>query len=154
MDIPQIFIPKDSSKKLEQLLDEPEHQTNEIVPCGGYDKKVSSSKLEIDKLNKAYDCVGVNGLLFDAIGKRIGNYESKDRLTTSDRYTWFWGLKFNAKKGGIAVLFPWCQNWSKPDGLQLDRPIETYIKGEVSMKEVGTVIESLYQEFQKLRYKP
>jgi len=152
MDMPQIFIPKNSSKVLERLLDELKYQTNESVLCKGYDKKVSPPNLLIGKLNKAYDCVTSDMLLFDAIGKRIGNYESVDRPTTSDGYTWFWRLKFNSKEGGIAVLFPWCQNRGKLSGLALDRSIEVYIKGKVGMEEVETIIKNLYQEFQKLEY--
>lgn len=153
MNIPKSFRPTDSSKKLEQLLEGPKDKTNKIVLLGGYDKKIASSKLKINKLNKAYRGIVTNGLLLETIGKKIENYESKDRPTTSDGYTWFWRLKFNAQKGGIAVLFPWCQDWSKPKGLQVDRPIEIYIKGKVNMKEIGTVVENLYQEFQKLGYK-
>lgn len=110
MDIPESFKPKNSSEKLEQLLDCPKDRTDKIVLLGGYDKRVFPSKSKLDKLNKAYEGVVTNGILLDAIGKKIENYESKDRPTTADGYTWFWRLKFNANKGGIAVLFPWCQD--------------------------------------------
>jgi len=152
MRLPQTFISKASSEKLEQILDEFGQQIDETVSCEGYDKRVFPSKRGINNLNKAYDCVRTDGLIFDMIGKRIGNYESVDRPTTSDRYTWFWRLKFNSKEGGIAVLFPWCQNRDKLSGLALDRSIEVHIKGKVGMEEVETIIKNLYQEFQKLGY--
>ncbi|MFH0949301.1 MAG: hypothetical protein V1802_02330 [Candidatus Aenigmatarchaeota archaeon] len=111
----------------------------------GYERQLFPEKL--DELNKVYDEVGSNGFALEKSGTIIDGYELRDRPTTKDRYTWFWGLHFRTEKGKIATLFPWAQDWDKRDGIQLDRSIAIYTKGKVDTQDVDSLIEKLYQGF-------
>ena len=115
----------------------------------GYDRQVFPKGL--DQLNRAYDEITNCGESLLKLGEEIAGFETMDRPTTRDKYIWFWALHFKIGEGKAATLFPWAQDWKKRNGIQLDRSIATYTKGEVDTQDVDRLVESLYQGFQKLQ---
>ncbi len=113
-----------------------------------YDRQVFPERL--DELNRVYDRFGGNGITLEQLGKKIVGYQAKDMPTTGDGYRWFWGLHFRTGDGRTATLFPWTQDWSKQDGIQLDRSIAVYTRGEVDTLEIEGLVENLYQGFLEL----
>jgi len=105
---------------------------------------------EIKELNTLYDFSKPNRRLFKEIAGRMEGFIKIDRPFTNDGYFWFWSLYFKAKDGEIAVLFPWAQDWVKTDGVQLDRSIAVYTKGNVNMSEVKILIERIDLRFYKM----
>ena len=110
-----------------------------------YERQVFPGRLE--ELNRVYDRVGATGFTLEKLGRTINGYEGKNRPTTEDGYVWFWGLYFQTKKGGIAILFPWAQDWDRHDGTQLDRSIGVYTRGEVDDEDIDGLVEKIYRGF-------
>ena len=117
----------------------------------GYDGPIFIE--EIDDLNTVYDAVGASGASLEEIGKTIEGFIKKDSPSTKDGYGWFWSLHFKTTKGEIAVLFPWAQDWDKHNGIQLDRSIAIYRKGDASFTEAKVLLERIQLKFYKIRAK-
>jgi hypothetical protein len=89
-----------------------------------------------------------NGLSLETVGKRIKGFVRMDRPTTSDGYTWFWGLNFICGETNIAILIPWWQDFNHPNGDTSDRSIAVYTKGKEDEDEVTSLIAQLrYQMY-------
>lgn len=115
----------------------------------GYDGPIFPEKL--NKLNTICDKVEFSGLDLEKIGRSIKSFVKKDRASTEDGYTWFWGLYFETGRGEIVVLFPWAQDWDKHQGIQLDRSIAIYTRHEIDHQDVQELLQGLYTAFEDLQ---
>lgn len=109
----------------------------------------------VDQLNKVVDSSdSISGSILQKVGGMIPGYLGCSRPDTSDDYGWFWALKFDlgmskpnlfsvSKKKTVLVAFPWAQDWSRRDGLELDRSIAIYTRGGVSPQEVNGLLLKL-----------
>jgi len=103
----------------------------------------------LDTLNEASDesYISNGSDLETDLGRHIEGFLKMGRPTTEDGYCWFWGLKFEAEKGLVNVLFPWAQDWDKNDGSPKDRSISIYKKGEVSMNDVDVLMNHINERY-------
>ncbi len=104
----------------------------------------------LDRLNTLCDRVLLNGDSLESMAKKIDGFKDRKDATTQDGYAWFWGLYFETKKSKIAVLFPWHENRSKKDGIQLDRSIAVYTRGKVTPQKVDEIFKKFQYEFECL----
>ncbi|MFH1455491.1 MAG: hypothetical protein ABIF40_00910 [archaeon] len=114
-----------------------------VTSLDGYECQLIPNGL--DALNKNYHLSSNDSRSLEEIGKIVLGFKEIRRETTEDSYTWFWGLHFDAERGQVAVLFPWCQDWGNQDGLRLDRSIAVYSIGNVETQTVDEIINGLYQ---------
>lgn len=94
-------------------------------------------------LRALYDSTRVvNGAWLEAIAEHIPGFLKCERLTTSDRYAWFWAMGFRVAHGTMRVLIPWSQDWAEKDGTKADRSIAVYL-ADVSEEDAAAVLEQL-----------
>jgi hypothetical protein len=98
-----------------------------------------------------YRLDGVCALLLDELGKRLAGYVSGHRPTTSDKYSWFYGLQFDAGVTGVVLItIPWSQDWDKADGTQAERSIAVYLKSDATVEHAVAVLQGLVTELEQM----
>ena len=84
----------------------------------------------VDHLRETIDANdSCNGEWLGAVARTVNGHISRDNATTSDDYSWFWGLHFGPPNAEVVVLVPWAQDWGKKDDTQADRSIAVYTRG-------------------------
>ena len=106
-------------------------------------------------LNRVFDLIGPSLKSLREVGESIGLHcdctqSNNERPITADRYEWFCGLYFSdpdvlPNNGKIAILFPWCQDWSNKERVQLDRSIAVYGTNGLVLKAdwIGCLLNTL-----------
>lgn len=102
-------------------------------------------------LNQAQEEKGIaNGVELDRLGATIDGFIETIRPTTSDGYSWFWGMRIRSGKNEVIILFPWAQDWGQRDGTQKDRSHAVHTKGTFTPKMLETIIQQVTRAMQTL----
>ena len=97
----------------------------------------------VNDLNRLYNIIGGNG------SSLVGRFQSSPgfiRVWQPNEGDWFWVVEFSVSNGKASILFPWCQDWAKMDGVSLDKSIALCTNG-ASEKQLLDIFQNALDVF-------
>lgn len=73
----------------------------------------------------------------------LSPFPRNGKLTTDDRYCWFWYSKFLVHGGCVLMALPHCNDGTMADGTNTDRSTAAYFVGNVAFREIDDVAANL-----------